>query len=202
MATISWARDAASSEFASHFLESRRHEPSREQQEKLREEWARAVSNIVLPDGEVVRLKVNALANERIELPTWLVSGSLFALTGWNPMGREATQEENGRANAQLRSELQAMLPRPTHVLDCFSQDAASGWREEGFAVRFDHNTAEAEAAVLRLAARFGQAAVYKWSRHTWGKDPIKHSTPVQRVLPTSPRLRALGSQGPVYRVQ
>lgn len=76
-----------------------------------------------------------------------------------------------------------------------------TGWKEEGFAVRFDRDDAEVEQGLLRLARQFGQAAVYKWHRHRWGPSATRHATPVQRVVPTSPDLRGLASAGPVRRI-
>ena len=110
--------------------------------------------------------------------------GVVFCLTAWNPMGVDAPPEFNEHANKLLLKDLAKLRsPRPRALWRGFGFTGAGTWREEGFWVSYkEEHTTEGEAAILGLASKYRQAAIYvhraregRLMRHVlWtGLDPI-----------------------------
>ena len=103
-------------------------------------------------------------------------SRALFALTGFNPMGCSTSLSDNRAANAQLSVDIRNLTHAPTHVWAAFG--FAEEWREDGFVLAYgDTNqtstadadaddartVAAAEAAVVELARKYKQGAIYAY---------------------------------------
>lgn len=96
--------------------------------------------------------------------PSIVTSSHLFALTGFNPMGEDAPLAENRAANARLEAELVSGAFSPTPKAWWRAFGFAKDWREDGFVLAFNPgDAAEAEAAVVSLAVKYGQGAIYAY---------------------------------------
>ena len=96
--------------------------------------------------------------------PDIVTSSRSFALTGFNPLGTKTAMAKNRLANEALRDDLDALRrPRPRAVWASFG--FAHDWREDGFVVAFDEaDAAEGRAAIVELAMKYGQGAVYEYA--------------------------------------
>ena len=105
-------------------------------------------------------------------LPAALSSAAVvFALTAFDPPGETRTLAENTRANGALAAELARLAPRPAAAWRSFGVNVDEAWREDGFCVAFADggaSVARARAAVVALAARHGQGAIFEY---TTGED-------------------------------
>ena len=94
--------------------------------------------------------------------PHIVASSRLFALTGFNPMGEDRPIGENRAANEKLVLDIQAMTPAPKAWWRAFG--FAHDWREDGFVLAYDPEHGDAgEKAVVDLAVKYGQGAVYSY---------------------------------------
>lgn len=101
----------------------------------------------------------------------------LFGLTSWNPLGQEAPLEENLKSYRSLRADLQGLEPRPRAMWESFGFDA-SGYRENGFTVAFDEEVAAAaRKAVVAVANKYRQGAVYEFRLGPPGSGRLVRST-------------------------
>ena len=94
--------------------------------------------------------------------PAIVTTSRLFALTGFNPMGTKTAMAKNRMANEALREDLASLeRPKPRAVWASFG--FAHDWREDGFVVAFHEadDVAEARAAIVELAVKYDQGAVY-----------------------------------------
>ena len=96
--------------------------------------------------------------------PAIVTTSRLFALTGFNPMGTKTAMAKNRLANEALREDLASLVrPRPRAVWASFG--FARDWREDGFVVAFhETDAAEARAAIVELAVKYDQGAVYEYA--------------------------------------
>lgn len=77
--------------------------------------------------------------------------GAVF-ITAWNPLGKEATDTENRRANIELKEEL---TKQGLNIVDGYGKSPDGQWREDSFcAYPVDKNTS------LSLCRHFKQNAV------------------------------------------
>ena len=83
----------------------------------------------------------------------------------------------NRLANAALRDDLAALdTPPPRAVWNSFG--FAHDWREDGFVVAFhEADAAEARAAIVRLAVKYDQGAVYEYAPVPGDKTRLTRST-------------------------
>jgi hypothetical protein len=109
--------------------------------------------------------------------PAIVTSSRSFALTGFNPMGEKTAMATNRLANAALRDDLAALdTPPPRAVWNSFG--FAHDWREDGFVVAFhEADAAEARAAIVRLAVKYDQGAVYEYAPVPGDKTRLTRST-------------------------
>jgi hypothetical protein len=118
------------------------------------------------------------------------VEGVVFCLTAHNPMGDDVPHDENVRANAALERDIVRLYGHgggrgkdddggnddggAVPLLSwwrSFGFHEREGWREDGYALAFaaDERRDDASvAAVLDLARKYRQAAIYKF-RHERG---------------------------------
>jgi Protein of unknown function (DUF3293) len=94
-------------------------------------------------------------------LPAIVQQVSMFAITGYNPMGEDRPIGINRVANEQLRHDLEQLSnPRPHYIWPAFG--FAQHWREDGFVVAYDPADRSAgEAAVVALAIEYQQGAIF-----------------------------------------
>jgi len=140
--------------------------------EQLQQLWANSYEGWISPPGvpgQVVYLEpfnpTAEIAAESSPRP-WVedvlqladVHGGVFGLTAYNPMGVDKPHSENVASNARLEAEIRELCSvdgrRWWH-----SFGFASDWHEKGFSV------AAPEDDVLTLAKKYGQGAVYRFSR-------------------------------------
>jgi hypothetical protein len=86
---------------------------------------------------------------------------SMFALTGYNPMGQDRPIEVNVAANERLRQDLaQLNVPKPRCIWPAFG--FSHNWREDGFVVAYDKvDRIQGEAAIVALAVEYQQGAIF-----------------------------------------
>jgi hypothetical protein len=97
--------------------------------------------------------------------PAIVTTSRSFALTGFNPMGTKTAMAKNKMANEALREDLASLeRPKPRAVWASFG--FAHDWREDGFVVAFHEadDVAEARAAIVELAVKYDQGAVYEYA--------------------------------------
>jgi hypothetical protein len=86
----------------------------------------------------------------------------LFGITAYNPRGLSRDLATNVAANALLRADLDALVPSPQFLAGSFG--FSHDWREDGFTCAFAPDCAVAgQAAVVRLAEKYDQGAIYKY---------------------------------------
>lgn len=130
--------------------------------------WANAYDGWIDVPGEagvVVYTKPVATPGDPAPtpFPHIVASSRLFALTGFNPMGEDRPIGENRAANEKLVLDIQAMTPAPKAWWRAFG--FAHDWREDGFVVAFhEADAAEARAAIVELAVKYDQGAVYEYA--------------------------------------
>ena len=118
----------------------------------------------VVPDRRVDEPRDGPTREDAKPFPAVVTSSRSFALTGFNPMGTKTAMAKNRLANAALRDDLDALrAPRPRAVWASFG--FARDWREDGFVVAFDEaDAAEGRAAIVELAVKYDQGAVYEYA--------------------------------------
>ena len=95
--------------------------------------------------------------------PSIVTSSVSFALTSFNRMGLHAELWKNRAANDKLQADL-ANLKNPEPKTFWKSFGFSKDWREDGFVVAFDLDDAdEARAAIVTLARKYEQGAVYEY---------------------------------------
>ena len=90
----------------------------------------------------------------------WPTPDPVYLLTAWDPGEERPAVEVNRRRQASLVAEL---LPLVRAMWEARGTDPVTGRREEGVAV-----CGVEEEAVLALAARYGQDAVFVWTPAAW----------------------------------
>jgi len=176
----------------------------------VRDERAGAVVTVSLLSGEKVRFQMNAPggAEGHERLPDFFYEHTVYGISAWDPPHQSAgNRSYNLAVNVALAEELSSMWPPPDDVLRCHFENAALGWRAEGFCPCYSKaaHTSDAESRMRIAARRYHQPAVYKWWPHRWGRASTGRvedgATIMQRTVPTAPELNALTSSGPVWRV-
>ena len=201
--------------------------PSPEAQEKLRGILRRVEVTVRFDDGlGAVSFQADAPADFKhghTRLPDIFYAGPAFFVSGSNPGTEVHNATYNARANKDLLAHLEAMSPRPVKIVPGTVAHGTDAWEQEGFALFFrtpavpaafsnprttmaSHRLMvdQAQAALLVLARSFGQAALWKWRPHVFGKDmvPGKHATIIQEVVPTGGATVALKSSGIVWQTR
>ena len=128
----------------------------------------------VVPDQ---RVDAGEMGGNAEAFPAIVTSSRSFALTGFNPMGEKTAMATNREANAALRDDLAALdTPPPRAVWNSFG--FAHDWREDGFVVAFhEADAAEARAAIVRLAVKYDQGAVYEYAPVPGDATRLRRST-------------------------
>jgi len=165
--------------------------PSKEEQARLAALWANCVNYIEFPSvhdptqmEELWMRNRDAIAEKDLDdspFPPQFLKGTWFAITAWNPMGRESPIDSNNAQNRHLKQDLVGM--RPDMLLNAVGTDEEVSWREEGFAVQFRHHADQAEKALLKLARHFGQAAIFRWHYDQLHRQIIQNAIPAQESL-------------------
>jgi hypothetical protein len=137
-----------------------------------------------------------------LPLPPLMQTHVVFALTAFNPPGVERTLEQNSAANARLWASLRDELsPAPRVIWPSWGFHREEGWREDGFALAYPMDIyrrreqmldarARAREAVLRLAARYEQGAIFgahhfsTWAGVGWGGHHPHRHTSIHIMIP------------------
>jgi hypothetical protein len=120
--------------------------------------YARLVVTIEPPDGEAV--VVRAAPPGQTGLWPWPTDAVVYVLTAWNPGPVRLDLAENRRRHGELESEL-AGLAGSQWPASGF--DPVAGEHDDGIAV-----SGPEEEAVLAVADRYGQSAVFAWTPAAW----------------------------------
>jgi hypothetical protein len=101
-------------------------------------------------------------------LPEGMTDFISFALTGWNPMGREVSEQENTSANNELQDALHryasdnAQACTPGAIFNSFG--FSPEWREEGFVFMVHRNNVDSvRHGIVSLAKVYKQGAIYEY---------------------------------------
>ena len=70
-------------------------------------------------------------------IPRLVAKSTIFSLTAWNPMGKDAPYATNEAQNEYLARDLTKLRPEPRAVWQAFGFHVNEGWRENGFSVAF-----------------------------------------------------------------
>jgi hypothetical protein len=142
-------------------------------------------------------------------IPEIFKTSTVFSLTAWNPMGQQASEHDNHKANWALKADIEQLLLASASTSAAaataswssfgFSSDENNhggngGWREEGFSLAFAPEAADAggREAVLELGQRYRQGAVYEYR---YESDEL-----IRDVLPCSEEMAATASERKVMR--
>jgi hypothetical protein len=121
--------------------------------------YARTVVTITGPDA--LDVVVSAAPLGSMGSWPWAFEGAVYVVTAWDPGDARPGEEENRRRQAALEADLRLLTPVGMWV--AVGADAASGHREEGVAV-YGIDAVQ----VLELGARYGQEAIFEWTREAW----------------------------------
>jgi hypothetical protein len=121
--------------------------------------YARTVVVVTRP-GET-NLVVRPAPPEETGRWPWASDAAWHILTAWDPGATRPSEEENRRGQAELEAQLRALGPAETWSV--VGIDPVTTHREEGVAV-----CGIGIDAALRLAARFGQDAIFEWTPAGW----------------------------------
>lgn len=107
-------------------------------------------------------------------LPKVVAKSIIFSLTASNPMGEDAPAEWNRLANQALEVDIRKLDESrgtsPRAWWRSFGFNVNEGWREDGFSLAFaPEERAYAMDAVLRLAHKYRQAAIYVYKPEAGG---------------------------------
>jgi hypothetical protein len=96
-----------------------------------------------------------------VRLPAICHQVSMYALTGYNPMGQDQPADINVAANNQLRQDLSKLdWPKPRYIWPAFG--FSHNWREDGFVAAYDKvDQVQGEAAIVALALKYQQGAIF-----------------------------------------
>jgi Protein of unknown function (DUF3293) len=123
--------------------------------------YARTVVVIAPPGLDPVVVRA-APPGETGDWP-WPSGATIHILTAWNPGPARPGVEENRRRQRRLESDLADLAELGVPRWPARGVDPESGERDEGVAV-----AGLAEGAVLDVARRYGQDAVFAWSPAAW----------------------------------
>ncbi|KAL1511316.1 hypothetical protein AB1Y20_006121 [Prymnesium parvum] len=100
------------------------------------------------------------------EWPAAFASHTVFSLTAWNPMGQDEALDVNQKANRALQRDIGRLQPPPKATWHSFGFNVGENWREDGFSIQYAPDVADqgGREAVLSLARKYRQAAVYEYS--------------------------------------
>ncbi len=123
-----------------------------------------------------------------------LPAGTYVVVTAHNPMGARADPASNDSSARALAASVRDMRPSPAAVLPTLSMDPGEGgfdaWNEPGVAAMLpETDPGAARTALIRLARRHGQAAVYELTCAPDGRMRIG-------VTPVFPGLEGLACGG------
>ena len=135
---------------------------------------------------------VTADAGTNIPWPTIFVDNILFSLTAYNPMGNTVSHDVNVKANIALEQDILQLYNNNTNSRGddndnnsnnnssggvpliawwhSFGFHEQEGWRENGYTLAFpvndygDSDSDSASETVMKLANKYHQAAIYKFS--------------------------------------
>lgn len=136
--------------------------------------YARSIVRIEWADGARIRLEPRPSGTTEGAFPEDV--GAIHVITAHNPASRALPAADNARRNADLEAAMRRVgwAWRPAVGA---SAEADEPWEEASFAV-LDEDL----SAVLEMARRFGQAAIYEWTRRARvvvptaaDADPFEH---------------------------
>ena len=151
-------------------------------------------------EGGGVNKKVIIATGTSVTYPRYVV------VTAYNPMGTLRSDAENMAAAKILAASCADMFPAPAAVFPSLSVDPVGGaeaWSEPGLALLLPESESEARqvrGAVVRLARRHGQAAVYELRKVVKSKEEEEEDSSGSEewrldVVPCFPGLEGLASR-------
>jgi Protein of unknown function (DUF3293) len=94
----------------------------------------------------------------------WRDGGPVHVMTAWDPGDERPGVATNRRRQAALEEELLALAKvRPLSTWAASGYDPETGYRDEGVAI-----SGMEESAARALAGRYGQEAIFSWTRREW----------------------------------
>lgn len=123
----------------------------------LREAYLATVLHLQLPDGRRVKLAPRERGACHGEFPAGI--DRVYVITAANPRSQPLLGPENASRNDLLRRELLTLVGDPAQILPARGCSPDGRWCEESFAV-----VDPEREALLDLATRHGQLAVYEWT--------------------------------------
>jgi hypothetical protein len=136
--------------------------------EGLEAAYLGSVIEVMWGHGHRTRLEARPAGTRQGSFPEGVQR--IHVITAWNPRSRRASPAENADRDRQLRSALRRVGWRH---LDALGRSPDGSWCEDSHAV------VDADPqAVLELARRFDQHAVYEWTAEhlavRWTDDPAR----------------------------
>lgn len=87
------------------------------------------VTNIYISPTEKIRIQHLSHQPKVIRnFPDFFYSGVSYRITGYNPMGRKVDNDDNIKANLEMRKDINKL--HPAVLLASYSEDPESTWRE------------------------------------------------------------------------
>ncbi|EQC35863.1 hypothetical protein SDRG_06613 [Saprolegnia diclina VS20] len=115
----------------------------------------------------VIYNRPGAPSEGAMEYPDSVLASHLFAIMAWNPMGLRASDDDNDRTHKALITDIRSLPLAPGFWVAPFF-GFSENWREPGFVVACPVEDTGAVAstreAVLALAAKYQQGAIYEYT--------------------------------------
>ncbi|KAL0221570.1 hypothetical protein RCL1_001424 [Eukaryota sp. TZLM3-RCL] len=91
-----------------------------------------------------------------------------YGITGYNPMGQQAPEEQNRDRNSQLEKDINSLNSSiVVSIFPAFSEDPVGDWREYGFCVACSE---EIDEVLIGLGRKYEQGAIYKYTINSSGR--------------------------------
>ena len=137
-----------------------------------------------------------------VSWPKVIAKSVVFSLTASNPNGVTAPADWNSEASAALERDIVSLRNPPRAWWRSFGFHAGEGWREDGFSLAFAlEERMFARAAVMKLAHKYRQAAIYTYHVNAEGllvrevlwvnrakQEELGDTREYMRLLDTAPR--------------
>lgn len=99
-----------------------------------------------------------------LPLPPLLRSHVVYALTAFDPPGESRTLAANAAANGELWAGIRKLDPQPAAAWPTWGYNLDEGWRDSLAYPRDGGRADDARKAVVKLARKFGQGAIFEYA--------------------------------------